>query len=786
MSPSLPSRRARSNAARSLSSAVLFTVALFVTHQATAQNTAYSTHDWVVAGAGGEFPRNEAWVDVKSPGGIPGNRFIYTVGTANLQNSGSLFSNQLTAIPPAATAFALPPGSFRQVAVLQVVDDDSPGTQRLITWQRYFFGNTPGNLTRATNARAVSVWREPTLAATRVAICGETYDQSLPLSQAPGGWAAASAAAPSGYIAVYDGAGTLLWTHHFFAGANGANACAITDVSIRVENGVDVVTYCGISSHGLPAAGTELSPLLPFAAPGACNGGSPGTPAGQWDGIVGRVVFNGVTSTRTFHSIVGGPGQDGLFGISEIDMDRFAVVGSAQAATGASGFPFTTFCGAPGPYTVGTALIFDATATRTGGNLALTYGDFLGTPSADAHTIARDVHIGLGVDFVVPGGNLIYVVGSTDDPNVLAATALSAPAAQATLNGPTDGFLISILDFGLQWTGSFHGGAGNDGLTGVNGWNEFGEHISVTGFTDDGAGGQDIDCGTYFLDASFGPAPPGGSTALPSNSLQMHAIRRTQVGGTNPDLPAVMGAVNASTAGLFFNTFGLGQESGGGVAVGPTGRTNVAGRTLAGGGYPVVFGRPESAQFDAVRTELDMVPPQPGVPGPGPGRTDGTGFQPIPAFPTPGTNGGTTPACALSQFGRQIGMPLPTLPRMLIDYQGALGFGSTNGAILLCRPTPDPLAAPALTIAVMQLAPPPALPGMLGLVELWNNPALPVATFTSPTPATASVFRLPIVPLTITGLTFTVQVGSLVTNPVGPGGACSSVFTGSPAIFFSF
>ena len=105
---------------------------------------------------------------------------------------------------------------------------------------------------------------EPDPFATRIAICGESGDNELPLSQAPGG---INTATWKGFIAVYDGNGALRWSHHFFGPAEGVVHCAVTDVSIRVVDGQDVVTYCGISTYGNPQQNLWLTPIQPFVPP---------------------------------------------------------------------------------------------------------------------------------------------------------------------------------------------------------------------------------------------------------------------------------------------------------------------------------------------------------------------------------------------------------------------------------------------------------------------------------------------------------------------------------------
>src|SRR5690606_18900515 len=101
-----------------------------------------------------------------------------------------------------------------QVGMVQVTGGPSPNGG----WQKYIYGmnaGTPPDVTRATNLRGVSVWCGDSVEDTRVVVCGETFDQELPLSQAGNLGALASGANANGFIMVFDGTGELLWSHHF-------------------------------------------------------------------------------------------------------------------------------------------------------------------------------------------------------------------------------------------------------------------------------------------------------------------------------------------------------------------------------------------------------------------------------------------------------------------------------------------------------------------------------------------------------------------------------------------
>lgn len=283
---------------------------------------------------------------------------------------------------------------------------------------------------------------------------------------------------------MFDGTGLLRWSHHFFAGNDANGDCAVTDLSIRRDaQGQDVVTYCGIFTHGAVPNGTPLTPVRPFANPALCTGGATMQAQGQWHAFVGRLVRTGGITQPMFHSIVGSPGH-GLFGLAEIDEDRFVVVGSTTADEGASRFPFTSRCGiAPlvGPYVVGTVLVFDASQTAGGGNLVLESSEALGGVGEGLVTMARDVTVGRGAAGDIPvafGSDIAYVVGSTNDPAFTFAGSGLQVAPTTGYGGNNDGFLAAIpiiqqgpppSPFGVlvPWTMEYRGTAEEDGFTGV-------------------------------------------------------------------------------------------------------------------------------------------------------------------------------------------------------------------------------------------------------------------------------------------------------------------------------
>jgi hypothetical protein len=784
----------------------------------TAQKQIFSTYDWTQATAGSEQQFREVWADVKTPGGFPefganaDARRTYAVGTIEVRDTrmGLALYSQFRADPHDLQGFFLTAATAkRQVVIVQ----SSKAGDNGIAWQTYLFGSTtgisPNSNTRAMNARAISVWEATDPLNARIAVCGETYDEIVPQSQAPSGWAQANASNPSGFISVLDGTGALRWSFHFFAGNDPDADCAITDLSIRVDaEGNEIVTYCGISSHGLATSGTtHLDPIHPFASPiaGTLSAGDTNQGTGQWDGFVGRLVHNSSGTSRTFHSIVGGPGTDGLFGLAEVDENVFAVVGYTETAqsTGPGLFPFPAPTAPTAPYRHGALLVFDARTIGSG--LVLHSGVPIGTGNRDLSTIARDVCVGfdsLITATASPTSQKLYVVGSTNDGG-FGSTAFSA-GTNPSIHGQDDGFVcVAYLDatpLAPVGTGSlfplgynYWGGPGDDGLTGVNNWNEFSERIATVGWRSTG-GATDIGVTSWLHNESFGFGNPPGNTAPPIQTLELIEVRTSVFGSSTTDLPAAMGPVCATSVGLAFDTFGLDQESGGGIAVGNDGRINAVGMSN-GTNYPVLGAgsRSDNAVQDAVRTELDMVLGPSvsvgGAPLMGMGRTDGTGFQASPAFPPrdPSTlqvthTGGTTPACALAPFGRRIGEPLPPLQRMLIDYEGNPPLaGSCDAAILVTRPSST------IGTAIVQLGLPPATPWLtLGGTDFWlagpSSQNAQLLFFGSPT-----TLRIPLPTFPITGslpVQLSVQVICLLagTTTFAPG--CTSDFTASPALFF--
>ncbi len=793
----------------------------------------YSTHDWTDQTSSSLLP--EVWVDTKTPG----DGRTYSVGTVLATN---LDSSVNSPNPPTFSGVAilspiLPNQSYvtngaRAVAVLQCATPPSAAHPSGIVWQRFFFGNPPifGGLPNnfvamSCHARAISVFPAATPSATRIAICGESYDESLPGDPTFQRTNYTSAGGiVGGFLAVYDGDGALLWSR-LYSGSDPLNATTLTDISIRTEtvstaNGNvlrDVVTFCGVTQCGyygnpnLPTA-RRIDPVNAFAPPPAHpqghatiaggathNGPSPTTQSSEWDGLIGRDWENQIGypsgSGTDFLCLVGGAFQDGLYGISEIDSNNFAVVGStarlSRGAAGGAEFPLTrwaTFNDVPSTppfnsfnepwFQFGTLLVFDATATRSNGNLALIRSELLG--SRGSSTVARDV---------LAQGQMLYVAGSTNDPGFCMPF---FNGANKQLDGPTDGFLLAtahLLPIEAVTFVTATGTGNADELTGIAGWNEFADNVIVVGRQWTSAGAQDVFTTKLFLDTTAGTYTAG----LPTD---FRSLRGLVVPGSGreviADCPTLFftgqahgwaGSGTATGVGgpfefgpLQSNPFlAIGAPFGGGVGVDKHGRTTIVGGTssadyrVEGGGRNVSVWAAVQANVDAVRTEVDLLPQ-------GVCRTDRTsGFLP-PVYAPASGDGGTTPVTALSPFGNQIGTPAPLVQRMLIDFEGDCAAGAP-AAILIDRP-PAPSSSVAYASFLQFGTPGPApvsIPNMPG-VEVWttNSPAT-----TSYVPHEGTL-RIPLWSggLPVGSYAFTVQFFAALTGPVP--------FVASPALIFAY
>lgn len=785
----------------------------------------FSTHDWTLPTTSGAEPViitndfREFWADVK----VPGDDFAYSVGTIEVRTTQNAFFSGAPALPASGLlgfSITTPTVAARQVVMLQ---QSSPNSSQL-GWQRYYHGINSDESLRSTHGRGVSVWPAADPIDTRIAICGESTDQSLPISNTDAvGWPGVGGTGSAGFIAMFDGLGTLLWSHHFFGTAANQH-CAITDVSVRVEfvDGLprnDIVTFCGVSTYGMPAANETLTAVQPFAAPlgvaTACpnsSGGATNNGAGQWDGIVGRLTrahAGGAGPTTTqFLSSFGGAQQDGLFGIAEIDAERFAVVGSTgRHGGGAFGLdvPVTRgTCPSAGTtsFSTGIAAFFRAIP---GSPLELESSQLLGSVSANSHTSARDVLMARSWGSV-SGESGLVVVGATNDAGLfgsLGPPSVSAVAPQTAIGGGVDGYVVTGIVLPASGTpgsgqivwveGTFRGGTGDEGLTGVQGWSEFYDHFVVTGTMATG----DIDVASFcrrpglLMQLAGGPVPPPLGTATIGGSA-FDRPTAAAVAVTGPPM------FNSTTEGAY-NEGGLGNPAGGGISVDKAGRAHVVGTTVSLD-FPVVAnGRGKTGIIhDAVRVAMDMLPPNVG-------RTDGTAALPLPAsaptYPLPGVFGGTTPECALTPFGHQIGLTdpqiAPAAPRMLIDWDGSIPAAGVNGSVLVSRP---PLSSVSNFSAVQFGFPGtnPAIPG--GPFPLLPDGVLLWTTDPSALVFTQPLFGFQVVELPVPtlpppppgGITFTVQLLCLALpvaggalGPICPVGG-QSLVVASPALWLNW
>jgi hypothetical protein len=840
----------------------------------------FATHDATTTALNTPQGLPEAWVDVKATGSsVPGQGWTFSVGTVGVTTTQVVDSPKFSGedIEPSPLNFprfrvATPTqvSAAKQVVVLQARGPLSGGGDngdQGIKWQRYLYGDTgifDGPVSRtATNARAVSVWPVVTSngdldeAETRIAICGETYEGRLPKNQWDGqfGWDKFRGAQPvllygghglpSGYIAVYTGGGELLWTYQFFYPDDSNTSdiqggCAITDVSIRVENveGVlrDVVTYCGVSSFGVHSGSTvdALDPLLPFAwtraspsgtfgASGSANNSDFGSipKVRQWDGIVGR-LYNahgpaaavlGSNTQKEFHSVVGGREQDGLWGLAELDLNRFVVVGSTgksaltAAGVGALVFPFsadaTMTPSSPvvsawdllAEYCLGAVMVFDAAQTRatTPGNLVLECSWPIGRAGAEGGTVmathVRDVTV--QPDAGLAALDRICMVGSTSDDRLFLDLVGGAVSPLVPIGGSlgADGFLLgsTVASMSFIHTHGTYQGSSDGGWCGVQSYSEFPDFVAVSGWVPGsmaGAVGKDLDIANFLVgSATPSSSPPGWNL---SNSLI--PLAWDPLLSVPDETPAAMGgtcvtdaATSSSAAELHFIEFGLGAPAGGGVGVDERARMHVVG-AVDDAGFPQLggaFSRAWLSARDGVQALMDPVPLRVGL-------TDGTGTQlhgssTIPSVPA-GRTGSTTPTCALSPVGLQIGEPDPALRRVWLGWEGGCPFGGSPSPahFLIVSRLPDTATGITFVQFGVPVAPSAAPTPLPQGIELWVS----TNVVQNVVPASPGYpLRLPLVLPPVTGVTFSAQIVALLSSPL----ACSGdSYAASPAIVFSY
>lgn len=807
--------------------------------------TVFSTHDKTTTPGSESFVLPEVWADVKSPG----DGRVYAVGTIEVNTtdpinlpeySGRPITQQdIPALPPPFDGgFTVSNQGQRQIVVLQCSNDD--GT---IQWQKLWYGSSsPTSLSpwarRATNARGISVWPAATEAETRVAICGETYDVMLSKNQYDVdqttlvGWNRIQAntlvntqnsqwGLPNGYIAVFDGGGALLWSYQFFYRDHDGH-CAITDVSIRVQEVDaqlrDIVTYCGVSSFGVPTL-DPLDPLAPrnwFDAPTTnVPGYIPAHGAQdnrnnlgfQWDGIVGRISNlhtspSNLATTQEFHAIVGGREQDGLWGIAEATPDRFIVVGGTAAvldlAAPNHGAPDVTFpltqpvstpanfnLNASSSYCIGTATVF--ANDPTSGVFQIAQSSRVGEPWTGSQQIAthlRDVMVQFDADPPPMPLDRLVMVGATQDAGVFTRFTFGTPASSVVFGGGTDGFIATAFSVPTQ-TDLLFAGAGFQGTggnwCGVGGFAEFRDHAAVFG-----ASGDDLQVASYFVDTPVGEAliqeridvVPTTAVEIPAAMGRQHA---TKPPSTNP-------------SSLEYQDFGLGSPAGGGVCMDPRTRVNICGSTT-GPDYPTIgapIARSYGVDTEAVRTVLDLLPV-------GVCRTDATGFDGtgLPLAIQPGADGGTTPACMRLPFGPQPGMASPSyIPRMWIDYEGAPPAQNGTAAITVDRPPVGSIIVGSFLCYGLPSVPWQNLypnPAPIHDIEMWVDPLH--WSFTSVLQFPMGLdqsWRFNLAPLPpIAGSRFTVQVVAMLGAPIAPSAACpigspNFDYAASPGLVFFY
>jgi hypothetical protein len=756
----------------------------------------FATHDYTTT-TGSSAGLREVWVDVKTPGARhPSDARTYAVGTIELQSNDvdPKFSGVAVGLPvDGYRTFNV--GTTKQIAILQCrLADES------IVWQRYFYGDATGDAARFTNARAVAVWPAEDPEDARIAICGETAEKILPLSQLTSELTNANASDPTGFVAVFDGAGVLQWSYQFY-GHSFSQRCAITDLSIRVEQEggttYDVVTYCGISTHGnYSGATTPMTPLLPFDAPVPAQGssyvgagGDTDNGLGTWDGIFGRLRHDrtGGTTSKVFHSILGGSEMDGLFGLAALTEDRYGLVGNTtrlSSTQSAYAFPFThgtadwnNAGGITPAYSVGTLTLFDASPTRTGNKLSLKGSYPIGRVGSWT-TVARDIAVCVNTPVSPGDGFLAAIVGSTDDytndTNSLITSLSCTPGGQVSQGGGFDGFLATaFFEHSLSATtpvvflyATFYGGSGYDALNGVAMCRDDNDRAYVTGQTN-GSGSYDLIAGQYDLAATL--------------------LRSDVIGGSNAEASAPMGQSHATTGSFGYLSSIAGVPAGGGVDVDWRGRvTAVGGSTSAGQTVPFPnFGSGNLGPrggVDGVRATFDMLPP-------GVWLTDGTGTRASAhgSLPQPsGYNGSVTPAACVAPFGHLPGAAGLTVSRGQIRYYGADPAGGTSDVLISSRAQ---VAGGGFVGAVMQVGFPgsPSFNGLAPNIEFWT-PTNPVTlTATSSGLAEWRIFPSSLSSFMPNGnYEFTIQAIYLLSNPLSCDSGATLGLVASPGLVISY
>jgi len=741
---------------------------LAIASTAVSQIVVRSTHDWPTQAQ----PTADTWVDVATP--EPGREFAVGATQPLTTGAGALFSGIATTSPAPAV---------QTTQVVVVRGTDSAGQ----VWQRYFHGDNGSTL--SSYPRAISVALAATDADTRIAICGETFAPNLP---AQGNNATSTnTIATNGFVAVYDGLGTLLWSYLFF-GTSIDEPTSVQDVSIRSDGSQDFVTYCGMSANGvvtLPDPSSELTPVQGFLPPamlpasqGGCGNfyasGSDVRPAGQWDGFVGRLDASHANGNpaRAFHSVVGGDTHDGLVSLVELDDQglSFATCGWINGSAPQTNFepPLTrpyyvdptnvvcpTSISGGSQIRYGYVAVFNTAQLFAGLPLILTASTLIGTENGV--TEARDIAV---------LGDRIYVAGMTTAPDLVATLDGAAgyqTGYQPVMLGTRQGFVASAADASLDWNmATFLNTDEQAAAIGITGWSSHPHHIYVTGWTERAANSNRKIYVTSILEDA--------------NRLQ--AIRSHTLAATGQGIEAPgsdQGPLVTMWDQLPQAMFGLRAPSGA-IAVDEQGRVTVVGATTGSMDWPVIPPPPTSlgpqpghgsnASTDAVLASVDMLPP-------GVARTDGTG-RTIASMNWqigPGFSGGTTTSCS------------NPIQSMLIDYVGSAPAQDVEPLIVLDQP-PDPLP----TVAILQLGlagtpcagapalscPITAVPFAFG-AEYWGNTTSILLLVASP----PGLQQLPLGRLPASPLQVTVQFATLLGAPCS---ATSLQFALSPALMITY
>lgn len=763
-------------------------VLITLTTSVTSQVMITSSHDW----QNDPFPTQDVWADVATP---ESGRFFAT-GTTTVVNTDPvafpqpLFSNITTAGPQPYVS------GPRQVGVVRGTTSSGQ------VWQNYFYGISAPSSAGSTYCRAISVSVGADDLQTRVAICGETFEQNLPNS--PTG-PSPNVFESTGFIAVYDGLGTLLWSYQLWGRDNTASTI-VTDISIFRDPTTqeDLITFCGSSTHGnynpAPQQAFPLRPLLAFNAPSANGCGSyasgtthnatPNSTSTQWDGFVGRVGASSTapySPTKRFHSIVGGAGTDELVALAPMDdtAGRYVVVGLIRTGNTGGGIfecpltrPYysnansTPICpstiGGGSTSRMGYAAVIDATPTMqsTLGNLVLESSTLIG--NLGAVTEARDV--------IYHGGRII-IVGATTDTALLSAIGTSG--WQNSINGSWQGFILTSTDLATGFQqGSFFSTGAEAECVGVSAWPDYPDHFVVSGWmqrsTQPPPASKKIELASVFVDTT--------------SQSELVLVRQGVLSGTSvgEETPGAR-EINFTTG---WNQVLVGiptvATAGGGLSVDERGRVTVVGQTNGALDWPVVgtgsLGPQAShgADADAIRASVDMLPY-------GVGRTDGTGLLNSTGAwqPAAGFTGGTTSSCGAV-----------TTKRIFVDYLGFAPAPNVAAEILVDRP-PDQAAASG---GILQFGFPgvqqsptafPQTPCPTGSsvycpdfasppgIESWANGSQPV-TFTYIPPHQS--LRQQLLPFPqASGQVFSVQFFSLMGAPCG-----NFEWTASPALIISY